>query len=131
MRVNHGFSLISQQKSTLGLLPLFLSAITPGLEVIKLFPCSAQLSILSTHKYKNTKEIIFSGSDKPRMLFSLTIVGILTFTSRKKSCSAELSMIFITSGPEETNVTFMSFHHVSPFGQVVTSCKQNLSQYVH
>ena len=41
----------------------------------------------------------FLGSDRPRMLFFLlinvkmpTIVGILTFMGRKKSCSAELSM---------------------------------------
>ena len=53
----------------------------------------------------------FSGSDKPRMLFFLlinvemqTIVGILTFMSRKIFSSAELSMkIFITSGPEYLN----------------------------
>ena len=49
----------------------------------------------------------FSGSDKLKTLFFLlinvkmpTVVGILTFMSRKKSCSAELNMEnFITSGP--------------------------------
>ena len=47
----------------------------------------------------------FSGSDKPSMLFFLlinvkmpTIVPILTFINKKNSCSAELSMIFLTSG---------------------------------
>ena len=35
-----------------------------------------------------------------------TLVGILTFMSRKKnSCSADLSMIFITLGPEAHMVT--------------------------
>ena len=33
-----------------------------------------------------------------------TIVGILTFISRKISCSAELSMIFITPGPVLTTL---------------------------
>ena len=52
---------------------------------------SADHEISYVHMYKNTKKfIIFSGSDKPRMLFFLlinvkmpTIVGILTFMSRK------------------------------------------------
>ena len=50
--------------------------------------------------YKNIKKLgFFLGSDKPRMLFFLlinvkmpTIVSILTFMSRKFSCSVELSM---------------------------------------
>ena len=49
----------------------------------------------------------FSGLDKPIMLVFLLInvkmpitVGILTFLSRKISCSAELNMkFFTTSGP--------------------------------
>ena len=57
---------------------------------------------------KYQKAQLFSDSDKPIMLFFLlinvkmpTIVGILTFMSRKNSCSVELNMkkSFITSGP--------------------------------
>ena len=56
---------------------------------------SVEHEILNAHKYKNTciKNLfiqLFSDSDKPRMLFFLftnvkmsTIVGILTFMSRK------------------------------------------------
>ena len=69
---------------------------------------SAEHEILNAYKYKKYKEIqLFSGSNKRRMLFFLLInvkmskiVGILTFMSRKISCSAEFSMIFITSGPD-------------------------------
>ena len=41
------------------------------------------------------------GSDKPRMLFFPTIVGILTFMSRKNFMlnSVEHEKCFITSGP--------------------------------
>ena len=61
---------------------------------------SVEHEILNAHKYKKYQEIqLFSGSDKPRMLFyplinvkMPTIVGILTFMSRKISCSLELSM---------------------------------------
>ena len=61
---------------------------------------SAEQEILNAHNYIKYQEIqLFSGSDKPRLLFFLlinvempTIVGILTFMSRKKSCSVELSM---------------------------------------
>ena len=68
---------------------------------------SAEHEILKAHKYKNIKDF-FSCSDKPIILFFLVIdvkmpttVGILTLMSRKKSCSAEMSMkIFITSGQE-------------------------------
>ena len=70
---------------------------------------SAGHEILSAHKYENiNKNLHFSGSDKPRMLFFVlinvempTLVGILTLMSRKFSYSAELSMLFffITSGP--------------------------------
>ena len=52
---------------------------------------SAEYKILKAHKYKLSRNSAFSGSDKPRMLFFLlmndkmpTIVGILTFMSRKK-----------------------------------------------
>ena len=65
----------------------------PGPEVIKLFSCSTQLSkIFNAHRYENVKKLsfFFSGSDNPRMLFFMlinvkkpTIVGILTFMSRK------------------------------------------------
>ena len=64
-----------------------------GLEIIKLLLCSAQLSmkfkILISIKISRNQH--FSGVDKPRMSFVLlinvkmpTIVGILTFMSRKK-----------------------------------------------
>ena len=60
----------------------------------------ADHEILNAHKYENIKKFsYFSGSDKPIMLFfplinvkMPTVVGILTFMSRKTSCSAELSM---------------------------------------
>ena len=53
---------------------------------------SPEYEILNAHKYKNCHESQhFSGSDKSRMLFFPlitvklpTIVGILTFMSRKK-----------------------------------------------
>ena len=57
---------------------------------------------------KISRNLYFLRSDKPRMLFfplinvkMPTIVGILTFMSRKILCSVELSMkkSFITSGP--------------------------------
>ena len=56
--------------------------------------------ILSAHKCKKiSRNSAFLGSDKPRMLFvpfinvkMPTIVGILTFMSRRVSCSVELSM---------------------------------------
>ena len=52
---------------------------------------STEHEILNAHKYKNIKKFgFFFGSDKPRMLFfplinvkMPTIVGILTFMSRK------------------------------------------------
>ena len=52
---------------------------------------SIEHEILNAHKYKNIKKFrFFLGSDKPRMLFfplinvkMPTIVGILTFMSRK------------------------------------------------
>ena len=57
---------------------------------------------------KISRNLYFLGSDKPRMLFFplinvkiATIVGILTFMSRKILCSVELSMktSLITLGP--------------------------------
>ena len=53
---------------------------------------STEHEILNAHKYKNIKKFsFFSDSDKQRMLFFMlinvkmpTIVGILTFVSRKK-----------------------------------------------
>ena len=60
---------------------------------------SVEHEILNAHKYKNIKKFGFLGSAKPRMLFfplinvkMPTIVGILTFMSRKISCSVKLSM---------------------------------------
>ena len=52
---------------------------------------SAEHKILNAHNYKNIEKLsIFSGSDKPRMLFFLyikiempTVVGISTFMRRK------------------------------------------------
>ena len=51
---------------------------------------SIEHEILKARKYKNIKKFGFFGSDKPRMLFfplinvkMPTIVGILTFMSRK------------------------------------------------
>ena len=63
-----------------------------GLEVIKKFMHnSAEHGTLNAHKYENIKKFsIFSGSDKPRMLFfplinvkMPTFGGILIFLSRK------------------------------------------------
>ena len=57
---------------------------------------SAEREILNAHKYIH---LFFSGLDKLITLFFLFInvklptdVGILTFMSRKMSCSAELSI---------------------------------------
>ena len=68
---------------------------------------SVEYEILNAHKYKHMKNFsFFSDSDNPRMLFLLlinvkmpTFVGILTFMSRKNSCSIEHKKHFITSGP--------------------------------
>ena len=63
---------------------------------------------------KISRNSAFLGSDKHRMLFFLlvnvkmpTIVGIVTFTSRKKSCSVELSMKkdFLILGPDPVCVS--------------------------
>ena len=65
----------------------------------------------NAHKYKNIRKFGFLGSDKPIMLFSLfinvkmpTIVGILTFMSRKNFMldSVEHEKSFITSGPDHS-----------------------------
>ena len=61
---------------------------------------SVEHELLNAHKYKSIKEFgFFLGSVKPRMLYLLkinvkmpTTVGILTFMSRKISCSIILSM---------------------------------------
>ena len=52
---------------------------------------SAEHEILNAHEYTNIKNQFFLGSDKPIILFFLlinvkmpTIVGVLTFMSRKK-----------------------------------------------
>ena len=70
---------------------------------------SAEHEILNFHKNRNNKKFsFFSGSDKPIMLVFLlinvkmpTVVGILTFLSRKKfhALAAEFSMkIFYNLG---------------------------------
>ena len=64
------------------------------------------MKFLNAHKYQEIQH--FSGSDRPRMLFSLlinvkmpTIVGILTFMSRKNFIISrvEYEIFFITSEP--------------------------------
>ena len=71
---------------------------------------SVQHEILNAHKYKKYQEMwLIFGSDEHRMLFGPllnvkmpTIVGILTFMSRKNSCSvgwSEHEKSFITSRP--------------------------------
>ena len=71
---------------------------------------SVEHEILNAHKYINIKKFaIFLGSDKPRTLFfphihvkMPTIVGILTFMSRKNFILSlvEHEKSFITSGPD-------------------------------
>ena len=65
---------------------------SPGPEVIKLFSCSTQLSMKFEMliSIKVSRNLVFLGSDKPKMLFFLlinvkmpTIVGSLTFMNRK------------------------------------------------
>ena len=66
----------------------------PGPEVIKLFFVlnAAEREILNAHKYRKYQEIqLFACTDKRRIIFfppinvkMPTIVGILTFMSRKK-----------------------------------------------
>ena len=88
---------------------------------------SAKNEILNAHKYKNIKKSSFFQAEISLVLFLMlinvnmptinvkmpTIVGILTFMSRKNSCSVELSMeFFITSGP----VLIMKFPRVSKNG---------------
>ena len=61
---------------------------------------SVEREILNANKYKNINSLRFIFSaDKPNMLFlplisvkMPTIVGILTFMSRKSPCSVKLSM---------------------------------------
>ena len=69
---------------------------------------STQHGISNAHKFKYQEIQLFSGSDKPRMLFFLlinvkmpTTVGILTIMSRKNFMlnSVEHEKSFITSGP--------------------------------
>ena len=52
---------------------------------------SAEHEILNGHNYEISRNSAFLGSDKPRMLFFMliivkmpTVVGMLTFMSRKK-----------------------------------------------
>ena len=63
----------------------------PGLEVIKTFSCSTQLSMKFQMLIKYLEIQLFSGPDKPRVLFFLLInvkmpriVGSWTFMNRKK-----------------------------------------------
>ena len=60
---------------------------------------SVEYEILNAHKYKDINKIGFLGSDKPRMLFfplinvkMPTIVGILTFMSRKSIITSRLGV---------------------------------------
>ena len=67
---------------------------------------SAEHEILNAHNYKKYQEIqLFSGSDKPRMLFVMlinvkmpTIVGILTFVSRKNFMLSQALVYSVFSG---------------------------------
>ena len=66
----------------------------------------AEHELLSARKYKYQEIQLFSGSNKPRMLFFLLInakmpktVGILAFMSRKNSCSTEVSMKRVIAPP--------------------------------
>ena len=78
---------------------------------------SVEHEILNAHKYKSIKKFqLFLGSNKPRMLFFLlinvkmpTIVGILTFMSRKD---------FILSGVEHGK----SFITLGQMRQLIMSC---------
>ena len=72
-----------------------------GTKVLKIFMLnSAEHEILNGHQHKNVKKvIIFQAQISLECYFFLfknvkmpTIVGILTFMSRKISCSFELSM---------------------------------------
>ena len=72
---------------------------------------SAEHDISNAHKYKKIKMDIFSGSNKPRMLFFLlikvempTIVGILTFMSRKKFMLSLAWIFFKASGSDSTEI---------------------------
>ena len=87
-------------------------------EVIKLFPCSIQVSKKNSnaHKYKKYQEIQpFFGSDMHRMLFfplihaeMPTIVGISTFMNRKKITLLWVGheKSFITLGPELEKIAY-------------------------
>ena len=80
---------------------------------------SIEHEILNAQKYKKYQEIrLFIGSDKPRVLFfplinvkMPTIVGILTFMSRKHFMLrvVEHEKGFITSGP----VFFLFFFRIN------------------
>ena len=72
---------------------------------------SAEHEIRNSHKYRISRNSVFSGSDMPRMLFFLLInvkmptnVGILVFTSRKNFMLIliEHGKSFITLGPGST-----------------------------
>ena len=53
---------------------------------------SAEHEILNAHKYKNSKEFsIFSGSDKPRLLFFLLINIKIFSTNQQEKFHAQLS----------------------------------------
>ena len=68
---------------------------------------SVEHEILNAYKYENMKQfIIFQAQISLECYFLLlinvkmpTIVGIVTFMSRKISCSVEHEKSFITSGP--------------------------------
>ena len=96
----------------------------------------SSMSVLNAYKHENTNiNQHFAGSYKPRMLFFLlinvkmpTVVGLLTSMSRKISCSADLSMIFITSGPDISKYHVISKNVVQTHFLVLFSFQLFLSE---
>ena len=78
---------------------------------------SVKHEILNAHKYKNIKKFgVILGSDQPRMLFlplisvkMPTIVGILTFMSRKKFMAWENIVIRNTKFPDKKIILLIHF----------------------
>ena len=127
-------------KQTLQALTRLLLKKQSGSEVIKLFSCSTQLSmnIEMLTSIKISRNSAFSGSDKPRILFFLlinikmpttinvkipTIVGILTFMSRKNFMLilVEHGKGFIISGPDH-GLLYLPFllHHLNAILPLIT-----------
>ena len=77
---------------------------------------SAEHEISKAHSCKNIRKISLFGAQISLECCFLfinvkipTIVGILTFMSRKNTCSAEHEKSFITSGPGEPAFNFYPF----------------------